>query len=99
MQERIQAKDVLHNLKKFVVREERAFPFDHIDGKKYAYFVKDGKKYYFKHPARPEFDLTDDTIAAMYQSEEYVNIKSSIFKKAQQLKDPEAKPGKKEDSK
>lgn len=98
MQERIQAKDVLHELKKFVLRQERAFPFDNFEGKKYPYFVRDGKKYYFKHPTRPEFDLTDETIAAMYQSAENVNVKSSIFKKAKELKEQEpAKPSKKDE--
>lgn len=86
MQERIQAKDVQHDLKKFILRPERVFPFDEFDGKKYAYFVKDGKKYYFKHPTRTEFNLQDDTIAAMYQDAngKFAALKSAIFQEAKE---------------
>lgn len=87
MQERIAAKDVLHDLKKFVLRQERAFPFDEFEGKKYPYFVKDGKKFYFKHPTRPEFNLSDDTLIGMYQTHEVVNFKSAIFKLKEATKD------------
>lgn len=97
-QERILAKDIQHGLKKFTLRQERAFPFDVVDGKKYPYFVKDGKKYYFKHPSRPEFDLQDEIVEIIYQGDlgKFNQLKSAIFMEAKKLaaeekKDKEAK--------
>lgn len=82
----INAKDIKHGLTRFVPRPGTAFrtqTFKGADGKDFEcpFFLTQGKKVYFKHPTRPELDLTDDVVLALFADEKgnFAQAKSSYF--------------------
>lgn len=81
---KIPADKVEHSLKLYSLRKDRVFPVDEVEGKKYPYFTKELKKYYFTHPQRAEFSLTDDQVTQMYADKDgkFNALKSSLFELA-----------------
>lgn len=90
--EKIPADKVAHTLKLYTVQKNRVFPFDEIDGKKYPYFSKELKKYYFIHPTREEFNLTDEQVTQLWADStgKFNQLKCSLF----ELAKPPSKPPK-----
>lgn len=93
---KIPADKVEHSLKQYTLNKARVFPFDEIDGKKYPYFTKELKKYYFTHPNRAEFSLTDEQVTQLYSDStgKFNPLKSAIFEVAKAT--PPAKDKKEE---
>ena len=87
---KIPADKVEHSLKLYSLRKDRVFPFDEVEGKKYPYFTKELKKYYFTHPQRAEFSLTDDQVTQLYADAngKFNPLKSSLFELAKQTEKP-----------
>ena len=75
---------ISHNLKNYTPRANAAFRVDVVDGKEYPYFLRAGKKTYFVHPSRAEFNLTDEQVTAMFADTngKFAQAKSAYFVEA-----------------